>query len=317
VSAIADDLQKQGLVSSSLLFQLYYRINGGSDSVQAGSHALNTTMSMDTIAAALQEPPPVVPTPPAVKRGAVQVAGFQIHFLPGKRAEEIAQLLQDNGVVSAKDFMNEVRNGKFDYWFLKSRPPGASLDGFLYPGAPLTVTKHDSAHRVVGLMLAEFNQAFSQAMHSAAAQQHRSVFQIVTMASIVQRESVRAKDLPYIASVYWNRLTNVDEVAQMLDADPTVQYAMGYRADEHSWWEQLPSKIDTGIVSPYNTYTHAGLPPGPISNPDLASLKAVIYPAHSDFLYFQVLPDPGGKAYHTYFCKTIVCQTSGSGVRIN
>jgi len=183
--------------------------------------------------------------------------------------------------------MNEVRNGKFDYWFLKSRPPGASLDGFLYPGAPLTVTKHDSAHRVVGLMLAEFNQAFSQAMHSAAAQQHRSVFQIVTMASIVQRESVRAKDLPYIASVYWE---SVDQRGRSCSdagcrSDRAVCY--GLPSGRALVVEQLPSKIDTGIVSPYNTYTHAGLPPGPISNPDLASLKAVIYPAHSDFLYFS------------------------------
>jgi UPF0755 protein len=251
-----------------------------------------------------------------VQRGKTLVAGFQIHFLPGKRAEEIAQLLQQNGVVSAAAFMHEVQYGKFNYWFLQSRPPGASVEGFLFPGAPLTVVKHDSAHRIVNLMLEEFNHAFTPAMHAAAAREHRSVFQIVTMASIVQRESVRAQDLPYIASVYWNRLGNVAQVAQHLDADPTVQYAMGYRPSEHTWWEKYPSRIDTGINSPYNTYLHPGLPPGPISNPDLPSLLAALHPAQSNFLYFQVLSKDGGKTYHTYYCPTIACQDSQSGVRI-
>lgn len=317
VSQIADDLQRRGLVSSSMLFQFYYRINGGAEDIHAGEHTLNTGMSMETVAAALQAQPVVAPTPITVAHGGTVTAGFPVHFLPGKRAEEIGMLLQKLGVVPEKDFMHEVQYGKFNYWFLQSRPAGASVDGFLYPGAPIIVSKHDSAHRIVNLMLQEFNRAFTPAMHLAAAKRHLNVFQIVTMASIIQRESVNPKDLPYISSVYWNRLNNATEAAGFLDADPTVQYAMGYRPDEKTWWEESPSKIDTSIDSPYNTYKHAGLPPGPISNSDLASLKAALAPARSDFLYFQVLSKDKGKTYHTYFCTTIECQTSQSGVRVH
>jgi UPF0755 protein len=306
------------LVSSGLLFQWYYRLNGGAQYIRAGEHTLNTTMSMDTIAATLQQQPLVaIPTAITVQHGHTVAAGFPIHFLPGKRTEEIGQLLQKYGVVSEKDFMREVKYGKFSYWFLKSRPAGASVEGFLYPGAPIIVSKHDSAHRVVNLMLQEFNQAFTPAMHLAAAKRHLNSFQIVTMASIIQRESVNQKDLPYISSVYWNRLNNATEAAGMLDADPTVQYAMGYRPAEKSWWESDTHKIDTSVDSPYNTYKHPGLPPGPISNPDLSSLKAAIYPVRSNFLYFQVLTKDKGKTYHTYFCTTIECQTSQSGVRVH
>jgi UPF0755 protein len=318
VGQIADDLQNHGLVSSGLIFQWYVRINGGAQNFRAGAHQLNTTMSMDDVASTLQQPPLVAtPTAPTVTHNGITTAGFPIHFLPGKRAEEIGALLQKNGVVSEAAFMHEVKYGKFNYWFLKSRPPGASLDGFLYTAAPFLVTKHDSAHRIVDVMLAQFNKAFTPTMHLAAAQRHLNAFQIVTMASIIQRESVNSRDLPYISSVYWNHLSDTAITGGLLQADPTVQYAMGYRPAEKTWWEQSPRKIDTSIDSPYNTYKHPGLPPGPISNPDLASLKAAIYPAKSRYLYFQVESRDGGKTYHTYFCVTLECQTSHAGVRIH
>lgn len=317
VSTIADSLQKQGLVSSALLFQLYYRINGGSEHIHAGKHRLNSTMSIDTIVSQLQQPtyqPPSQPT--VVARGAVK-NGFPITLLPGKRMEEIGQLLQKYGIVSAAAFEREVRHGRFHYWFLRARPRGASVEGFLYPVTNLIVIRKDDPHRIVNAMLAEFGRRFRPALHMAAARAHRSVFQIVTMASIVQRESVNRKDLPYIAGVYWNRLSNIDEVNGKLYADPTVQYAMGYRKDERTWWEKLPKFIDTSIDSPYNTYKVQGLPPGPISNPGMEALLATLHPARSNYLYFQVLSKDRGKTYHTYFCTTLLCQTNQSGVRIN
>ena len=144
------------------------------------------------------------------------------------------------------------------------------------------------------------------------------MFQIVTMASIIQRESVNPDDLPYIASVYWNRLNDVaSEAAGYLDADLDGAICDGLPARRAFLVEKDPSKIDTGSDSPYNTYKHPGLPPGPISNPDLASIKAAIAPARSDFLYFQVLSKDNGKTYHTYFCVTLACQNSQNGVRVH
>ena len=307
---ISGQLQDDGLVSSKWLFQLYYRINGGSESIHAGAHALNTGMSMDQIAGQLQQVPQVLP-----KVAPVASPYHPFNFLPGKRAEEIGDLLQKYHVITEAAFMHEVRYGKFNYWFLKSRPAGASLEGFLYPGEYMLKTK-DSPHRVVGLMLAAFNHMFTSAMHAEAARAHRNVFTIVTMASIVERETQRPKDRPYVAGVYYNRLKNVTEVALRLQSDPTVQYAMGYRPAEHSWWEKNPSLIDTTINSPYNTYQVQGLPPGPISNPSRSSILAALRPANSNFLYFKVESRDGGKTFHTYFCDTNVCQNNDQGVRI-
>jgi UPF0755 protein len=306
VDAIAGDLARQGLVSNSLIFQLYFRLNGGADQVQAGPHTLSTTMSMDQIAKQLQILPPAPPPP---------VDSFQCcTFLPGKRAEEIAQLLQKYGVTSAKDFMHEVQYGQFSYWFLQGRPAGAGVEGFLYPGH-YTVSKHYSAHKLVDRMLAAFGRYFTPAMHAEAARQHRSVYEIVTIASIVQRESSLPLNQRYIASVYYNRLTNVDQVNMRLDADPTVQYALGYRPKEKTWWERHldQTMIQQMADSPYNTYTHQGLPPGPISNPGQDALMAALHPAKSQFLYFEVYRSDG----KTHFCATLACQNAQQGVVVH
>ena len=322
VGAIANDLQAKGLVSSSFLFQTYYRINGGSDHIHAGIHRLDTTMSMDALATQLQQPV-AQPTPaPAVVRtagtsGARGIANaFPVTFLCCKRAEELGALLEKTGIVPSKAFMHEVRTGHFNYWFLKSRPAGASLEGFLYPGTYL-LADHDNAHRVVGLMLATFNHAFTGTMHLEAARAHRNAFQIVTMASVIAKETFNARDTPYVASVYYNRLVDYTEVAGMLDADPTVQYAMDTASPTYRWWKSNPNTIDTTIDSPYNTYKHAGLPPGPISSPGIHSLLAALRPARSRYLYFKAYSTDGGKIFHTYFCQTDACQQNNAGVRIH
>jgi UPF0755 protein len=153
-------------------------------------------------------------------------------------------------------------------------------------------------------------------MQAQASHAHHSVFQIVTMASIVQRESSLPKVERYIAGVYYNRLTNTDVVDLRLDADPTVQYAMGYSQAEHTWWRQgLSLQIDNSFDSPYNTYRVQGLPPGPISNPGLSALNAALNPAPSNYLFFQSVAKTGGRS-RTYFCATLDCQTSGSGVPV-
>lgn len=305
LSAIASDLARQGLVSNSLIFQLYFRVNGGGGQVQAGPHLLSTTMSMDQIAQQLQVLPPAV-RPPA--------PSFQCcTFLPGKRAEEIAHLLEKYGVMSATDFMYEVQHGQFHYWFLNSKPAGASLEGFLYPGH-YAVTRHYSAHKLVNRMLAAFGRYFTPAMHAEAARQHRSVFEVVTIASIVQRESSLPLNERYIAAVYYNRLTDVSEVNMHLDADPTVQYALGYRPKARAWWEpHLDQTMIQGVAdSPYNTYTHQGLPPGPIANPGQSALAAAVNPAPTQYLYFAVYKD--GK---THFCATLACQNALQGVVVH
>jgi UPF0755 protein len=312
VSDVANELQKDGLVSSSWLFGTYYRFFGGSGNLMAGTHALNSEMSMDVIAKNLQSMP--------VRVVIVEQPQNQYNILAGKRAEEIASILDKYQIAPYADVMKQIMDPspKYNYWFLKGLPAGASLEGFLAPGE-YTFPPHMNAHAAVALMLRKFGQEFTPAMVAVANKAHHSIFQVVTMASIIQRESAFPKVQKAIASVYWNRLDprNDTIVNGMLQADATVQYAMGYSTTQKTWWPTIPSQdYYTTVVSNYNTYLHSNLPPGPISNPGLSALDAALNPTKSNWLFYEVLTKDG-KHSHTYFCESLQCQTSQAGVAVH
>jgi UPF0755 protein len=120
-----------------------------------------------------------------------------------------------------------------------------------------------------------------------------TVYDVITLASIVEREAVVDEERPIIASVYYNRLdpAYVEETALRLSSDPTIQYAKGYDPETGNWWNpMLPGEGQT-IESPYNTFQVQGLPPGPICSPGLASILAVLNPSDTDYLYFHAIGD--------------------------
>ena len=173
-------------------------------------------------------------------------------------------------------------------------PPAASLEGFLFPNT-YSLPPDVTPEQLRDTLLAEFNKEIDAAgVPEAAASENMSIFQVVTLGSIVQREAVHLDEGPQIAGVYMNRLTQ----NMTLDADPTVQYALGHAGD---WWPQITQADYTGAVSPYNVYLNFGLPPGPIANPGLAAILSAAHPQASDFLYFQA--DCSGNGYHR-FAKT-------------
>jgi UPF0755 protein len=118
--------------------------------------------------------------------------------------------------------------------------------------------------------------------------------QAITLASIIQREAIVAEEMPLIASVFNNRLNS----GNMLESDPTVQYALGYNPKQNTWWTNPLSLEDLQQESLYNTYLYAGLPPGPISNPGLNALQAVAFPAQTSYYYFRSACDGSGR--HTF-----------------
>jgi UPF0755 protein len=128
-------------------------------------------------------------------------------------------------------------------------------------------------------------------LRAGFARQNLSVYQAVTLASIIQREAVKADEQPRIASVFLNRLA----VAGMhLETDPTIQYALGFDAEANTWWRSPLSLDDLEVNSPYNTYHNPGLPPGPICSPSLSALQAVAYPAQTPYFYFRARCDGSG-----------------------
>jgi UPF0755 protein len=141
-------------------------------------------------------------------------------------------------------------------------------------------------------MVLNFEDKVTLQMRADAAARATSVYEIVTIASIVEREAVVADERPLIASVYLNRLAQ----GMKLEADPTVQYAMGFQADTEQWWNLYLTQADYYEVdSPYNTYLYDGIPPGPIANPGLDSIMAVIYPAESPYIFFRAACDGSGR----------------------
>ena len=271
VGQIASRLQREGLVRDAELFRLYLRYAGLDSGVEAGQFTLKKTMTIPQIALALQ----------SGKRG----DELTLTIPEGRRLEEMALLVEQQTPISATAFLSLARDAKAwtsQYSFLSELPPGASLEGYLFPDTyrlPQDVTASD----VIARMLANFDHRLTRKLRDDLASQKRTLFQAVTLASIVEREAVVEHERPIIASVYLNRLGS----GMALDADPTVQYGMASARGKAPWWPQLVQEDYRAVQSPYNTYLNPGLPPGPIASPGLASLEAVIDPAQTNFYFFR------------------------------
>ena len=195
--------------------------------------------------------------------------------------------------ITPADFISAASAPPAGYDFLPDAP---SSEGFLYPDS-YTLPRVTTVNQLVGTLLRNFSLHLSIDLREGFTRQGLSVYQAVALASIVQREAVQADEAPQIASVYLNRL----KIGMKLDADPTVQYALGYNSIQQSWWTNPLAANDFQTVSPYNTYLNTGLPPTPIDNPGLNSLQAVASPADTPYYYFSARCDASG--YHN-FAKT-------------
>jgi UPF0755 protein len=264
---IAARLAEEGLIDDAELFRLYIRYHGVDAHLEAGDFELRRNMTMEKIVEALQQ---------------ARMEEVTVTILPGWRAEEIAEMLEREEVMRGDAFLALVRQGTFAYAILADRPEGSSLEGYLFPETyrlPAQATALDLVER----MLQTFDQRFTPEVRQALRSQGLTIYDAVTAASIVQREAVVPDEGPIIASVYLNRLKE----GMYLQADPTVQYAMGYQPDTGQWWKS-PMKLDeyASVHSPYNTYLNPGLPPGPICSPSQAALEAVAFPADTNYLFF-------------------------------
>ena len=270
VGQIASRLQSEGLVRDAQLFRLYLRYSKLDSGVEAGQFTLKKTMTIPEIAQALQ----------SGKRDELTLT-----IPEGRRLEEVAALVAQQTPISATTFLSLARNaGQWaaQYPFLAELPPGASLEGYLFPDT-YRLPKDVTASDVIARMLANLDHRITPVMRDKLASQKRTLFEAVTLASIVEREAVVEKERPLIAGVYMNRLVS----GMALDADPTVQYGMASAKKQAPWWPQLTQEDYRAVKSPYNTYLNPGLPPGPIANPGLSSLQAAIEPAQTPYFFFR------------------------------
>ncbi|MGH2498077.1 MAG: endolytic transglycosylase MltG [Ktedonobacteraceae bacterium] len=287
---IADALQTKGLIRNSLAFRIWARIKGLDTQLQAGAYNLSPNMTIDQIIAQLLHGQP---------------DAIPVTIVEGWRIAQIADKFAHNDPAfppltkfNEQDFLNYTQHPtRFPdyakYPVLKAIPAGNGMEGLLFPDTYL-IPVNATARDVVNIMLTEFNDKVQQNhLDTLAKQNQLSVYQMVILASIVQREVRFEDDRPLVASVYWNRIYKPNaETVSMLDADPTVQYARDSASGTKTYWTPLN---DSGrLITPnsaWNTYTHTGFPPTPICSPGLASLEAAASPAKTTHYFFLSKPD--------------------------
>jgi UPF0755 protein len=284
-SAIATKLRQNDLIRQPLLFSMLVRSQGLDGKLQAGTFRLRPDMTLSQIISALQV--------------TAKFEEVQVTIPEGLRLEEVAEIVGGAGMDKIDDqaFLEAARDGarfKDSHILLNSLPMTATLEGFLFPDT-YRFAKNATADAVINIMLERFTEQFQTFEREITVADENGdpldVYRIVTMASIVQREAGRSDEMPKIAAVFWNRL-KPEYLAETgngrLQSDPTLQYALGKPGN---WWPKLDTltvdQIDAN-TDPYNTRVQPGLPPGPISNPGLAALRAAARPEASDppLLYF-------------------------------
>lgn len=282
VVTIAQHLEHVGLIGDAELFRRLAQYWSADEDIQAGVYSLSPSMTMQEIMRELQHG---------------RVATISVTIPEGWRIEEIAALLEEKDVAPAEEFIREARISRVDYELLQDRPPGSpnSLEGFLFPDT-YHFSKEITVQRIIEIMVNNWDQRVPEALRRKADDIELSLYETVILASIVEREAVVPEERPLIASVYLNRL----QEGMRLQADPTVQYAKGYDEETGRWWSPMTREEFNTVESPYNTYLNPGLPPGPICNPGLASLEAVLEPEPSDYLFFLARGDGSHVFSRTY-----------------
>lgn len=275
---VAVELERNALIKNNHLFLLWTRLMGYGKDIKAGEYALSADM------------------PPAkilniLRRGAIIT--HPVTIPEGFTSEQIATLLQDKGLVDRDEFISLAKDPEI------SRRYGMAadgLEGYLYPD-----TYHFSrglpALSIIDTMIKRFRQVVGP-LEARAEEIGMKMADVVTLASIVEKETGLGEERPLIASVFLNRLKK----KMRLESDPTVIYGL-------KDFDGNLRKTDLSDRSPYNTYMISGLPPGPIANPGLDSIKAVLYSARTDYIYF-VSKNDGSH----YFSKTLTEHNKAVGI---
>ena len=263
LTAVADTLASRDIVDNPLFFRLYAQFKGAAASIKPGVYELQAGTAWDRIIETLVNGD-IVRESLVVPEGwtAAQIAQ-RVAALTEEPVDSILPLLLDSAAAEAHGV------------------PGPTLEGYLYP-ATYVLPVGMSAEEVIRVMLRRYQQVWTPELRARADSAGLSEREVVTLASIVEKEAKRWTERDTIAAVYRNRL----RIGMPLQADPTVQYALGSHQRR-----LLYSHIDDVADNPYNTYSNPGLPPGPIASPSAGSIRAVLSPADVDFLYFVARPD--------------------------
>lgn len=263
LSQITRNLKKAGLIRNHLAFNVYVRLAGSERTMRAGEYHLSTAMSGPAILTRL---------------GRGEQAVFTVTFPEGMTVREVAQTLAERGLVDVEGFMEKLSGESLSSSYADltpARPP----EGFLFPDT-YKIAEGTAPEAIARMMIGRFREVFGPELAEEARRRGMSVHEVVTLASIIEKEAKVPEERPLISAVFQNRLRQ----RRPLQSCATVQYALGRHKPKLSY-------EDLEIDSPYNTYRHTGLTPGPIASPGLDSIRAALFPAKVNYLYFVARSD--------------------------
>ena len=271
---ISQKLKNEGIISSKTLFKTFSAAGGYSADFKTGSFLINSGESYAEICKKLT----TVPLP----EGSIWVT-----IPEGYELRQIADKLSEEGLINREKFYNEIENGDFDYSFINDLPKRENrLEGYLFPDTYLFAPT-DGEHAIINAMLKRFVEIYNDKYQKRAKELGMSMDEIITLASVIEREALGDSDRTLVSSVFHNRLKSKD--MPYLQSCATVQYILKER-------KAVLSVSDTKIDSPYNTYINKGLPIGPIASPGEKAIYAALYPEKSDYLFF-VLDSSGNHRF--------------------
>jgi UPF0755 protein len=271
----ANELKNQGIIESPNAFYFYSILTNSYRKIQAGDYLLSSQMSISQILKILTNG---------------ETAKEKITIVEGWDVEEIGDYLESKQICTKQEFINSANDSKWaeKFSFLKDKPKNLNLEGYIFPDT-YYLNKNTTADEIIETALKKLESELDNKTLEEIKNQDKTIFEIITIASMIEKEVKTLEDKRLVSGVISNRL----EIGMPLQVDATVIYAMGQEK------EKVYTK-DTKIDSPYNTYKYRGLPLGPISNPGIDSINAAIYPTQSNYIYY--LSANNGK---TIFSKTL------------
>jgi len=270
-SQIARQLADEGLIRSPYPFLLYCTLTRRSNRLRPGAYKLSGSLSTMAIA-------------DRIARTGGSSEDVTVTLPEGLTAQQTADRLAQAGAIdSAAEFLDIVQHpgGNVELPF---PPPPTGLEGYLFPNT-YRFRRHSHPAEVIERLCRTFYERFALTNEAVLDRSGRSLHEVVTIGSLIEREAERSSELARVSGVIVNRLNR----HMLLQIDATVLYALGHHKDR-------VLKADLEVQSPYNTYRNPGLPPGPIASPGLPSLVAALFPERHEFLYYVVNPDGG----HTF-----------------
>lgn len=262
-------LVDKGVISSKAKFWLATKINGADSRFRPGVFVMTSNMSVgDAMSILLNANSSVV----------------RVTIPEGYNLREIAQRLEESGLVDSTEFLQVARNYAPYSYMEKKQDADYRAEGFLFPDT-YEFSNDSSPEDIMKRMVDEFDSKLTPEVRQKMKERNLTIHEMVTLASLVEKEALFKDDMPIIAQVFYKRL----KINMPLQTDTTITYLIGAKEDV--------SIADTKVNSPYNTYQNYGLPPGPIASPGMDAINAVLNPANTDYLYF--VADRQGHNYYS------------------